>query len=429
MPDGHRRPRRHAPPRHALTHSTHRVARGVALSLAGVLVFGVSAAVAVTLRMTSNMDHFDMDGLVTAASPQPTHAKDPDDPNAGAPVNILLIGSDQRDGANEAIGGADSTMASDTTIVAHISADRTRVELVSIPRDSMVRIPSCRSDGSTSKARAKAQINSAFATGWKLGGDLRTAAACTVSTVQENTGLAFDHVVIVDMAGFQQIIDTVGGVDICIPTPMKDRYTGLDIRTPGMTHLDGVVALQFARARHIVGSDGSDLTRIGNQQRLLSAVMAEVLSKNVVTDVPQLLSFLSAVTSSLTTDNDLTVQTMVGLAYSARGLGAGGITFMTIPNGPDPENGNRVVWTDEAETVWSNLVQDVPVVPTESAAADTSAVPPVPTTATDDAAAPPATTTVETEAPPAAPTVPTPAETRKAGREPFTANDVTATCA
>lgn len=383
----------------------------------GVLAFGASGAAAFALRMTSNMDHISMDGLVAAPDTGETKAPDPDDPNAGAPVNILLIGSDQRDGANAAIGGADKTMASDTTIVAHISADRTRVELVSIPRDSMVRIPSCLSaDGKTSRSRASAQFNGAFAIGWQLGGDLRTAAACTVSTVQENTGLTFNHVVIVDMAGFQQMIDAVGGVDICIPAPMKDKYTGLDIPTPGITHLDGVTALQFARARHVKGTDGSDLTRIGNQQRLLSAVMTEVLSKNIVTDVPQLLSFLSAATGSLTADSDLTPQVMLGLAYSARGLGAGGITFMTIPNAPDPADGNRVVWTDDADTVWSNLVQDLPVVPADEPVTPETTAP----------AAPPAGG--ETAPPPAAPPAPAPVETRKAGREPFSADDVTATC-
>jgi len=416
MPDRHRRQPRDLRPRHSRSVRTHGAARGFALVMLGVLAFGASGAAAFALRMTSNMDHFSMDGLVAAPPPAATKAPDPDDPNAGSPVNILLIGSDQRTGANEEIGGADTSMASDTTIVAHISADRTRVELVSIPRDSMVRIPSCLSaDGKTSKARANSQFNGAFAIGWQLGGDLRTAAACTVSTVQENTGLTFNHVVVVDMAGFQQMIDAVGGVDICIPAPMKDTYTGLDIPNPGITHLDGVTALQFARARHVKGTDGSDLTRIGNQQRLLSAVMTEVLSKNIVTDVPQLLSFLSAATGSLTADSDLTPQTMLGLAYSARGLGAGGITFMTIPNAPDPADGNRVVWTNDADMVWSNLVQDVPVVPADEPAAPATAPPAAPAGG-------------ETAAPPAAPPAPAPVETRKAGREPFSADDVTATC-
>lgn len=392
--------------------------------LTAVLAFGASAAASVALRLQSNVDKIDLDGLVVAASPSVTREPDPDDPNAGSPVNILLIGSDQRTGENEAIGGANSSMASDTTIVAHISADRTRVELVSIPRDSMVRMPSCTAtNGKTSRTSSKAQFNSAFATGWSLGGDIASAAACTMSAVQENTGLTLDHVAVVDMAGFQQMIDAIGGVDICIPDAMQDKYTGLNVAA-GNQHLDGVTALQFARARHVVGSDGSDLTRIGNQQRLLSAVMTEVLSKNLVADVPELLSFMSAATSSLTTDGGLTVQTMVGLAYSARSLSGGGITFLTIPNGPDPADPNRVVWTSAADTVWSNMVQDLPVVASETTAPTT-----VPTTAATTPPTGSATTGATSPTTTADPsTVPTPAETKTAGREPFTGDDVTAVC-
>jgi anionic cell wall polymer biosynthesis LytR-Cps2A-Psr (LCP) family protein len=208
---------------------------------------------------------------------------------------------------------------------------------------------------------------------------------------------------------------------------MKDKYTGLDIPEAGVKHLDGVTALQFARARHVVGTDGSDLTRIGNQQRLLSAVMTEVLSKNVVTDVPQLLSFMSAATSSLTMDDGLTLQAMVGLAYSARGLQSGGLTFLTIPNGPDPADKNRVVWTSDADAVWSNLAQDVPVLgqptPADPPATDPGASDP----ASGQGAAPGTQAPPATNAP-AVPTTPTPTETKTAGRDPFTGADVTAVC-
>lgn len=364
-----------------------------------------------------------MDGLVTTPSPSVPGQAEPDDPSAGSSQNYLLIGSDQRDGANEAIAGPDSTRGSDTTILAHISSDRTRVELVSIPRDSMVRIPSCSAgDGSSSEPRAKAQFNKAFAIGWELGGDLRTAAACTWNTVQENTGLAIDHVVVVDMVGFQQMIDAIGGVDICIPSPMKDEYTGLDIPTAGMTHLDGVTALQFARARHVEGTDGSDLNRIGSQQRLLAAVMTSLLSKHIVTDVPELLSFLSAVTSSLTLDDGLSLPALSGLAYSARNLSSDGITFMTIPNGPDPDDSDRVVWTAAAGAVWSDMAHDVPIVAPDvpTVALDAPGVPVTPSASASSAAAPPVA------APPT--TAPLPVDTKNAGHEPFTGSDVTATC-
>ena len=120
--------------------------------------------------------------------PSPTKEPDPDDPNAGQAVNILILGSDQRDGVNAEIGGEVAGMRSDTTMVLHISADRSRVELVSIPRDSLVDIPSCTmTNGKTTRA-THGMFNSAFATGWDNGGDMTSAAACTINTVQQNTG-------------------------------------------------------------------------------------------------------------------------------------------------------------------------------------------------------------------------------------------------
>lgn len=402
--------------------------RGVALGITAVLVATAGAVAGVAARLGGNVQHIDLGGMIAGPSSAPS-STGLDDPGAGSAVTILLLGSDQRDGANAEIGGDADTMASDTVIVAHISADRQRVELVSIPRDSMVSIPACSAvDGSTSRPHDRAQFNEAFSIGWKLGGDIATAAACTWSTVQENTGVRIDHVAVVDFAGFQQMIDAIDGVDICIPTAMKDRYTGLDLG-PGNQRLDGVVATQLARSRHIEGTDGSDLNRIGNQQRLLSAVLGEVLAKNVLTDVPQLLSFLSAATSSLTTDNALNVQRIAGLAYSLRGIDRSQITFMTIPNGPDPANRNRVVWTDDADAVWAAMAQDLPIVPVKDVApapgADTAPVT-TPPAAPGTAATAEPTTAATTGQPTTA--APAPAQTRAAGREPFTGADVTATC-
>ena len=198
-------------------------------------------------------------------------------------MNLLVIGSDQRTGANEAIGGADASFASDTTIVVHLAADRSRVELVSIPRDSLVDIPACKgSNGRTSAPQHRAMFNAAFATGWGLGHDMASAAACTWSTVQATTGLTIDHAVVVDFAGFQAMVSAVGGVDICIPRHLHDDHTGLDL-DPGQQNLDGVQALQLARSRYDPSiGNGGDLDRIGNQQRLLAAIANQVLSAEVL---------------------------------------------------------------------------------------------------------------------------------------------------
>ncbi|MBU4216156.1 MAG: LCP family protein [Actinobacteria bacterium] len=379
-----------------------------------MLVFGVSSAAAVSYTLQSNIRHVDVSALVPTISTTPSVAN-PSDPNAGQAVNILLLGSDERDGANADIGGEAGGKRSDTAIVLHISADRTRVEAVSIPRDSMVKIPSCTmSDLSTTKAQSSGMFNSAFATGWDHGGDMASAAACAINTVQVNTGVTINHFVVVDFAGFQKMIDTIGGVPICIPKDMSDDYTGLDLKA-GLQTLDGTQALQFARARHVSGTDGSDITRIAHQQQLLAAVVQQVLSKNVLTNAGELIGFASAVSSSLTMDPGLSLSTLTGLAYGLKNISGANITFMTIPWTTAPTDKARVVWADGAADIWANMAADRPIVATETPAV-------TPTTPTPTGAA--------TTAPPA-PTTPAPATTKTAGKDAMSADDLTSstTCA
>ncbi|MBO0925281.1 LCP family protein [Cellulomonas sp. zg-ZUI199] len=370
--------------------------RGVALAATTVLVFGVAGGAAFATKLTTNVDGLDLDDLVVAA-PTPSVAPDPADAAAGRAVNVLVLGSDQRDGANEAIGGAEEGMRSDTTIVVHISADRSRIEMVSIPRDSLVDIPECAlTNGSTTKPQRNAMFNSAFALGWDRGGDIDSAAACTVSTVQANTGLTIDHVVIVDFAGFQNMINAIGGVDMCIPQDVKDKYTGLDL-TAGVHRLDGVVALQYARARHGTGFDGSDTARAGRQQVLIASVANEVLSKNVLTDAGQLAQFLSAATQSVTTN--LSLGDLTGLAFSLRSIDRESIKLMTVPWAPARSDRNRVEWTAEADAIWANMAADVPMLGEPDPA-------PEPTAPADDTATPPPAAEPPVAAEPTAPPTP-----------------------
>ncbi len=387
--------------------------RGVALVTVALLAFGVSSAAAVTLTLQNNIKHVDVSALVPTISTTPTLA-DPTDPNAGQAINILLLGSDSREGVNGEIGGDAGGMRSDTAIVLHISADRTRVEAVSIPRDSLVKIPACNmTNGSTTKAQSSAMFNSAFANGWDHGGDMASAAACAINTVQVNTGVSINHFVVVDFAGFQKMIDTIGGVTMCIPTDMTDDMTGLDLKA-GRQTLNGEVALEFARARHVSGTDGSDITRIAHQQQLLAAVVQEVLSKNVLTNAGELIGFASAVSSSLTMDPGLTLSTLTGMAYGLKGISGANITFMTIPWGPAPSDKNRVAWTPEATTIWANMAADRPIVPDET---------PAPVATPTSGSTAPGTTT--------APPAPNPTTTKQAGKDAMSADDLTSnqTCA
>ena len=422
--------------------------RGVALTTVALMCFGASGAAALYVRLNSNINSIDASDLIQAL-PEPdvtaTGPADPDDPNAGQPVNILLMGSDERDGENEAIGGHVDGMRSDTTIVAHISADRTRVELISIPRDSLVEIPTCTmSDGSTTSPQRSAMFNSAFALGADRGGDIASAAACTVNTVQQNTGIPIHHFVVVDFAGFTKMVDAIGGVRLCIPNDMNAPKAGLYLEA-GIQNLDGAQALGFARARTGVGvGDGSDTNRLGRQQELLAAVVRTVLNKNMMTDITQLIRFLDSATESLSIDSGFSsITDMAGLAYSLRGASAENISFMTIPFAAAPSDPNRVVWTSEADTIWANLAADQPMLTGTSQDPDAAADPGTGTVdpgagtgATDPGAADPGAGAVDPGAGAAdpgqtasqAPQTPTPAQTREAGKEAFSAGDVTAVC-
>ncbi|MBO1750967.1 LCP family protein [Actinotalea sp. BY-33] len=362
----------------------------LALALVGVMSFAGTGAATAYLRLQGNIDSADVDDLLGEDRPEAAPA-DPNDPAQGTALNILVMGTDTRDGIEEMEGDGESGQRSDTTIVVHVSADRQRVELVSIPRDSLVEIPSCtRSDGSTSYAQSNAMFNSAFVIG-SQSGETTDAAACTIRTVEQNTGVRIDEFVVVDMAGFIDMVDALGGVPICLPEPINSPKANNLVLEAGQQTLDGNTALNYARARTGVGLDGSDTGRINRQQRLIAATANSVLSKNLLTDVPELVRFLNAVTRSLTVSEGISsIPDLTGLAFSLRNVPSGNITFMTIPFGAAPSDPNRVVWTPEAADVWARIAEDRPLQDEEPAA-------PEPTedqggAGTDDGTAPPADT-------------------------------------
>ncbi|HWS57549.1 MAG TPA: LCP family protein [Actinotalea sp.] len=408
MTPRHTAPRRPRTVRHARRLRRHPLARIAALVVVAALAFGVTGVATAYVRLDNNIETADVTALLGEDRPVKVEPVDPTDPNAGRALNVLLMGSDVRDGANATIGGTVEGMRSDTTIVLHISADRQRMELVSIPRDSHVEIPACqRQDGSTSSAR-DTRFNEAFSIGGQ-NGVTADAAACTIRTVEALTGVFIDGWIVVDFSGFTAMVDALGGIPICIPNDMDSPKAGLHV-TAGQQVLNGTTALAFARARTGTGvGDGSDTNRLGRQQQLLAATANEVLSKNLLTDSTALYRFLTAATSSLTADPQLgSISSLAGLAFSLRSIPSGNITFMTIPFGsyaPDP---NQVVWTSDAAAIWANMASDQPIV----------APAPVVEPTVDP-------TTGATVAP-VAPAEPT--ETPQPGVDPFTPDDVTAVC-
>ncbi|MEW6910201.1 LCP family protein [Trueperella pyogenes] len=285
----------------------------------------------------------------------------PADASAGRPLNILILGSDAREGASDVDGagaaGYITGMRSDTTMLMHISAGRDRVDVVSIPRDTLVHIPSCiLSDGTRTSEKHEAMFNSAFMIGGQKG-DVAGAAACAIRTVEQMSGVYIDGFIVVDFASFQDIVNTLGGVDICLSEPVNDTAASLSLEA-GCQTLNGEDALGLARARKSLG-DGSDISRIGRQQQIVKAIVAKALSLNVVSDLPKLYGVLNDVASNVVLSSNIgSIPYLGGLVYSLRGLSLKDVNLTTMPF---VSAGNRVRPAPAADDVWQAIRTDQPL--------------------------------------------------------------------
>lgn len=353
-------------PRHA---RRHRRRGGIAaLTALGVALFGGTGVALAYEDIQGNIQREDISELLGR---EPAETPPPVDPSAGRPLNLLVLGTDARDGDSD-IDGAGAAgevvgMRADTTMLVHISADRRRVEVVSIPRDTLVDIPTCTLPDGTTTGAQRGMFNAAFALGGQTG-EVGAAAACTIRTVEKLTGLRIDDFVVVDFAGFIGVIDALNGIAVYVPEAVKDRlYTGLSLE-PGCHVFDGHQALAYARVRHGVG-DGGDISRISRQQAVVGAVADEAMSKHLLTDLPSLYAFLDAGTKTLTTGPQLgSLTTIGGLANSLRNIDPSNIDFITMPHAPA---GARVVTVPETRELWQRLQADRPEpAPTPAATAD-----------------------------------------------------------
>ncbi|WP_055480304.1 LCP family protein [Sphaerimonospora mesophila] len=263
-------------------------------------------------------------------------------------MNILIVGSDQRGGANARYGRAPGERT-DTIILAHISPKRDGATLISFPRDSLVELPACPAKRNLPGQQAHVgMINESF----NYGG-----IGCTWRTVESLTGIHIDHFVKVDFTGFKAMVDALGGVPVCIPQPIHDTKALLDLPA-GRQVLGGEQALGYVRARYSLG-DGSDIGRIQRQQMFLASMVKQAMSGETLTHPVKLFGFLDAATRSITTDPDLTVGVMKELLTSARGLTAGQIRFVTTPWRYSITHPGRVEWVQpQAERLFKMVAAD-----------------------------------------------------------------------
>ncbi len=329
-------------------------------------MFGLATGCALYLDLRSGLQVSDVDALLGDRGDRPAIPADPDDPFAGDGLTILVMGTDYRGDGNAAIAGEGDEFHSDTTLLVHVAGDREHVEVVSIPRDSLVDIPACPlPGGGESRPRRGAMFNSAFAIGGGATRDLTGAAACTILTVEHNTGVRITDHVVVMMNGVVGIVDAVGGVPMHLPEPVRGNdHVTLDLPA-GDVRLDGVQAINFLRARGGQGMGlelGSDLARIARQQAFVDAMVREILAQNVVTGPAQVLRLAEAVLASVSPGRGLASPAQLGgLAWSLRGLRPEAIVFTELPVAPAPSDPNRVVWVGpESDAIWERIAAGEP---------------------------------------------------------------------
>ncbi|MFF5945927.1 LCP family protein, partial [Streptomyces althioticus] len=287
-------------------------------------------------------------------------------PNAAGqtPVNILLLGSDSRDSAeNLKLGGSRSSVGdpplADVQMLIHISADRKSAAMVSIPRDTRVAIPKC-TDPDTGKVYPPTNdiINTTLGRG---------GAGCTLATWENLTGVYIDHWMTIDFAGVVKMADAIGGVDVCVKQNVWDRPTaaqrgGSGLKLTAGTHkVKGVQALQWLRTRH---AWGSDLMRARAQHMYLNSMIRTLKSQNVFTDSGRLMDLADSAVNSLKVSEEIgTVKKLYDLAMEMKSVPTNRITSVTMPNLPDPQDPDNHVVPNQADAdrLFEMLRDDVPL--------------------------------------------------------------------
>ncbi|MFZ4281050.1 LCP family protein [Streptomyces rhizosphaericola] len=282
------------------------------------------------------------------------------------PLNILLIGSDARDSeANQKLGGAKETFGApplaDVQMLLHLSADRSNLSVVSMPRDTMLKMPKCTApDGEVFPASTRdVQTNQSLGRG---------GPGCTVATWYELTGIRIDHFMMIDFAGVVSMADAIGGVPVCVTDNVYSRGadgrggSGLKLEK-GTTYVKGEQALQWLRTRYGF-EDGSDLARAKAQHQYMNAMVRELRKGTKLTDPGKLMNLAEAATNALTVDKGLdTVKKLYDLAEELKKVPTKRITMSTMPNvyGTGVNAGRVYPKAGDAEQLFRMVREDMPL--------------------------------------------------------------------
>ncbi|MFI6445371.1 LCP family protein [Kitasatospora sp. NPDC050543] len=306
-----------------------------------VLVAGCGGALYAYQHFNSNITAVKVQLGSESERPQP----------AGDALNILVLGTDSREGLGSSYGDEGSTGHADTTLLFHIAKDRSNATVISIPRDLMVPIPECQSGRKTIPGEARAMFNTS------LGQDGRDAG-CSWKTVEKVTGIRIDHFVMVNFEAVKSLSTAVGGVEVCAAKDINDPDSHLRM-TRGKHVVQGDEALAFVRTRHAVGL-GGDLTRIPLQQQFISSMIRKMKSGDTLTSPTKVWNLADAATKALTVDSGLnSVDKLKDLALDISKVDTKNITFATVPVLDDPRDENRLVLKQpDAGQVFSLIAAD-----------------------------------------------------------------------
>lgn len=283
-----------------------------------------------------------------------------DRPREGHGLNFLVAGVDRRDSVSEEerrkfrLGG-EPCNCTDALMLVHLSRDRGRASVVSIPRDSYIELPphTNRALGERRTAHP-AKVNAAYTHG---------GPPLTVRAVEKLSGVHIDHYVEIDFAAFMKTVDVVGGVQVCTQRPLRDKYSGLDLPA-GTSSLDGGEALAYVRARHLDGA--SDMGRMKRQQRFLAAVIDKLTGTSGLMNPLRFREVGSTLLGSVRTDASLDTGAVFALGKALHGFSPGSSEFATVPvadmDYEVPGLGTTVRWDEErARRLFDRLREDRPL--------------------------------------------------------------------
>ncbi|MFJ4656655.1 LCP family protein [Nocardia sp. NPDC088792] len=308
---------------------------------------------------------------VSALDDNSTDVVDADGQNGDE--NFLLVGTDTRAGVNGSLGAGTTDDAegarSDTVMLVNIPASRARVVAVSFPRDLDVSRPVC--EGWDNEKAAYTGANYPAAIGDKLNATYALGGPkCLTKVITKLSGLKINHFIGIDFAGFESMVNVVGGVEVCSSKPLVDEILGTVLTDPGKQVVDGGTALNYVRARHVYGEERSDYDRINRQQRFLSSLLRGALSNKVLLDPGKLNGFIDAFAQHSFMDN-VNTKDLLTLGRSLQKMQAGNITFLTTPTAGTTSYGNEIPRESDIKAIFRAVIDDQPL-PGETQTATTA---------------------------------------------------------